>query len=86
MDEKEIDFHMIRTNYTKVQNILDGMRKQRKKFVCLNDDIDHNSPESVLVSRVLEQLYEAYFPEKSAFELPDNQENEFLYYDEYVAQ
>jgi len=86
MEEKEIDFHMIRTNFTKVRNILDGMRKQRKKFVCLNDDIDHSNPESELVIDTLQELYEAYFPHKSPFELPDGQENEFLYYEEFTAK
>jgi len=45
---------MIRTNHTTVQNILDGMRKQRKKFVCLNDNIDHTKEEeSKLVHFIL---------------------------------
>jgi len=85
MEEKEIDFHMIRTNFTKVRNILDGMRKRRKKFVCLNDDIDHTKPESELVVMALQELYDAYFPERSTFELPDGEENAHLYYSEFVA-
>ena len=40
---------MIRNNHTKVRYDMDNMRKQRKKFVCLNDNIDHSKQESQYV-------------------------------------
>ena len=42
MPEDEITFKMIRTNVSIVVGQLDDIRKNPKKFICLNDNIDHH--------------------------------------------
>lgn len=42
MEQEEIAFKMIRTNVSTVVGQLDDIRKNPKKFICLNDNIDHH--------------------------------------------
>jgi UDP-N-acetylglucosamine-lysosomal-enzyme len=44
LDTEEVAFLMIGLNATNVQKSLDGIRERRQKFICLNDNIDHNDP------------------------------------------
>jgi len=79
MSESEVAFKMIRDNATNVRRDLDQLRKKHHKFICLNDNIDHSKPGAEDVRNVLLEFYEAYFPRRSAFELPEGVHNEFLY-------
>ena len=40
----DITFKMLRGNVSDVVIQLDEVRKNPKKFVCLNDNVDHDSP------------------------------------------
>jgi len=44
MDQSEVTFKMLRDNVSTVVGQLDDIRKKPTKFICLNDNIDHNSP------------------------------------------
>ncbi len=46
MESEDINFIMLKTNITNVQNSLDNIRKRREKFICLNDNMDHKNPET----------------------------------------
>lgn len=65
-------FFMIKSNYSKVLNGLDSIRKYPKKFICLNDDLDHSSggEEIVKVKGAIRSFYESLFPLPSQFEVP----------------
>ena len=52
MNDDEIAFKMIHTNVSQVVGQLDDIRKRPKKFICLNDNIDHKSEESKTVSNM----------------------------------
>ncbi|PIK39204.1 putative N-acetylglucosamine-1-phosphotransferase subunits alpha/beta-like [Apostichopus japonicus] len=82
MGEEEIAFKMIRTNVSHVIGQLDDVRKNPKKFVCLNDNINHNAEGAKMVKAVLQDYYEAMFPIPSQFELPREYRNRFLHIDE----
>jgi len=45
----DVAFVMVRTNASNVQHSIDGIRQQRQKFVCLNDNMNHSNPHSVEV-------------------------------------
>ncbi|XP_042548996.1 N-acetylglucosamine-1-phosphotransferase subunits alpha/beta isoform X1 [Dipodomys spectabilis] len=79
MGEEEIAFKMIRTNVSHVVGQLDDIRKNPKKFVCLNDNIDHNHKDAQTVKAVLRDFYESMFPIPSQFELPREYRNRFLH-------
>lgn len=49
---------------------------ERKKFVCLNDDMRNPEPS---VKTALSEFFEAYYPMRSPFELPPGTTNRFLY-------
>lgn len=49
MSEDEIIFKMIRTNVSNVVGQLDDIRKNPKKFICLNDNIDHQQGKYVFM-------------------------------------
>ena len=83
--EDDIAFKMIKNNATHVLLQLDEMRKNRKKFICLNDNIEHKKGNSTLVKSLLVDFYESLFPLPSQFELPNNLRNRFLYVDQLKA-
>ncbi|KAM6436565.1 N-acetylglucosamine-1-phosphotransferase subunits alpha/beta isoform 2-T2 [Liasis olivaceus] len=79
MGEEEVAFKMIRTNVSHVVGQLDDIRKNPRKFVCLNDNIDHNHKDAQTVKAVLRDFYESMFPIPSQFELPREYRNRFLH-------
>ncbi|KAM3858748.1 N-acetylglucosamine-1-phosphotransferase subunits alpha/beta [Diretmus argenteus] len=82
MGEEEIAFKMVRTNVSHVVGQLDDIRKNPRKFVCLNDNIDHNHKDAATVKAVLRDFYESMFPLSSQFELPREYRNRFLHMEE----
>ncbi|GAB1598387.1 N-acetylglucosamine-1-phosphotransferase subunits alpha/beta-like isoform X1 [Argonauta hians] len=74
----EIAFKMIKTNISLVVAQLDDIRKHPKKFICLNDNIDHSLPEAKMVKAILNDFFESLFPKQSHFELPKEYRNRFL--------
>ncbi|XP_015277573.1 PREDICTED: N-acetylglucosamine-1-phosphotransferase subunits alpha/beta-like, partial [Gekko japonicus] len=79
MGEEEVAFKMIRTNVSHVVGQLDDIRKNPRKFVCLNDNIDHSHKDAQTVKAVLRDFYESMFPIPSQFELPREYRNRFLH-------
>ncbi|XP_015673724.1 N-acetylglucosamine-1-phosphotransferase subunits alpha/beta [Protobothrops mucrosquamatus] len=79
MGEEEVAFKMIRTNVSHVVGQLDDIRKNPRKFVCLNDNIDHKHKDAQTVKAVLRDFYESMFPIPSQFELPREYRNRFLH-------
>ena len=76
--DEEITFKMIRNNVSHLIHQLDWIRKNRRKFVCLNDNIDHDNPQSKVIRTILKDFLEYLFPEPSQFELPRGFRNKFL--------
>jgi UDP-N-acetylglucosamine-lysosomal-enzyme len=37
---------------------LDGIRRDRQKFLCLNDNMNHSHPDAIITKRALHALYE----------------------------
>ncbi|KAJ8007052.1 hypothetical protein DPEC_G00113570 [Dallia pectoralis] len=79
MGEDEIAFKMVRTNVSHVVGQLDDIRKNPRKFICLNDNIDHSHKDAGTVKAVLRDFYESMFPLPSQFELPREYRNRFLH-------
>ncbi|KAL4612671.1 N-acetylglucosamine-1-phosphotransferase subunits alpha/beta [Arapaima gigas] len=79
MGEEEIAFKMVRTNVSHVVGQLDDIRKNPRKFICLNDNIDHSHKDASTVKAVLRDFYESMFPIPSQFELPREYRNRFLH-------
>ncbi|CAL8242535.1 unnamed protein product [Merluccius merluccius] len=82
MGEEEIAFKMVRTNVSHVVGQLDDIRRNPRKFICLNDNIDHGHKDAATVKAVLRDFYESMFPLVSQFELPREYRNRFLHMDE----
>ncbi|CAL8318384.1 unnamed protein product [Lota lota] len=82
MGEEEIAFKMVRTNVSHVVGQLDDIRRNPRKFICLNDNIDHGHKDASTVKAVLRDFYESMFPLASQFELPREYRNRFLHIDE----
>lgn len=53
-----------------------------RKFICLNDNIDHSHKDAATVKAVLRDFYESMFPLASQFELPREYRNRFLHMEE----
>ncbi|XP_045176047.2 N-acetylglucosamine-1-phosphotransferase subunits alpha/beta-like isoform X2 [Mercenaria mercenaria] len=82
VDDSEIAFKMIKSNVSTVVGQLDDIRKKPKKFICLNDNIDHSLEQSRTVKAILADFYESLFPLQSQFELPRDYRNRFTHIDE----
>ncbi|XP_022336372.2 N-acetylglucosamine-1-phosphotransferase subunits alpha/beta-like [Crassostrea virginica] len=81
-DDSEIAFKMIKTNGSNAVGQLDDVRKNPKKFICLNDNIEHESEEAKTVKSILRDFYESVFPLRSQFELQREYRNRFIHVDE----
>ncbi|XP_062580822.1 N-acetylglucosamine-1-phosphotransferase subunits alpha/beta-like [Saccostrea cucullata] len=81
-EDSEIAFKMIKTNSSTTVGQLDDIRKNPKKFICLNDNIDHDSDDAKTVKAILQDFYEALFPLRCQFELPREYRNRFMHVDE----
>lgn len=82
LGDEDVAFHMIRDNASAVLQQLDAIRGKKKKFVCLNDNIDHSKKDAELIKALLVDFYESLFPIPSQFELPRDYRNRFLYVSE----
>lgn len=82
-DSSSVGFVMVWNNDTTLQGKLDGIRFRRHKFICLNDNVDHNSPEAVKTLKMLRDFYESLYPNPSSFELPQGVTNAYLHVDEF---
>eukprot|EP00039_Didymoeca_costata_P011413 m.160069 g.160069 ORF g.160069 m.160069 type:complete len:1577 (-) comp15166_c0_seq2:5-4735(-) len=81
-DEVDIAFKMIRNNISKVSNQLDQIRRDPKKFICLNDNLDHRKKSAEPVVDALHNFYQSMFPVRSQFELDVGSRNRFLHVSE----
>lgn len=80
------NFKMLTSNITQVVDALDELRKNPKKFNCINDNLSEDNPEeNQLISALLEDFYLSLFPVRSQFELENNYRNRFQHYDDYRA-
>ncbi|XP_057667171.1 N-acetylglucosamine-1-phosphotransferase subunits alpha/beta isoform X1 [Diorhabda carinulata] len=79
-ENKYVHFVMLNSNISDVVGNLDEIRRNRKKFVCLNDNLDESKfSENELVRAVLYDFYLSLFPQPSKFELPQELRNKFTY-------
>ena len=77
--EDDVIFKMIRNNVSYVLHQLDWIRKNRKKFICLNDDLEHNKASTKMIRSILKDFYQSFFPVQSQFELGPKYRNKFAY-------
>ena len=82
LDDADVAFKMLQGNVSRVVGQLDDIRKHPKKFICLNDNIDHGSEEAKTVKAVVQDFYESLLPVPSQFELPREYRNRFLHVDD----
>eukprot|EP00754_Rhynchopus_humris_P014812 Rhum_TRINITY_DN14409_c8_g2::Rhum_TRINITY_DN14409_c8_g2_i1::g.88349::m.88349/K08239/GNPTAB; UDP-N-acetylglucosamine-lysosomal-enzyme len=86
MDEDEIAFFMIRDNVTEVQYQTDHILYSKKKFICINDNINHAASTAKAVKKLLKDLMEQLFPVPSPFEKSsDLPQNDYLHTFEYPS-
>lgn len=84
-DLQDVAFVMLRTNKTLVLRSLDGIRDKHNKYICLNDNMNHSDPHSLLVIEAVHDLYKSLYPFPSPFELPEGEINKFSYIDDILA-
>ncbi|KAI6658944.1 N-acetylglucosamine-1-phosphotransferase subunits alpha/beta-like isoform X1 [Oopsacas minuta] len=84
LNEDEVAFKMINENSSKALGHLDWIRKNTRKFICINDNIDHNTASASVVKSLIREFYLSLFPIPTPFELPSHYRNRFGYIDEYT--
>lgn len=83
--DEAVHFKMVTSNVSVVVHMLDEVRKNPRKFICLNSNLDPRSKDNDLIHALVQDTYESLFPVPSSFELPLNYRNRFLYVDELLA-
>jgi len=80
----EVEFFMVPDDYDQVQERLDHIMVKAPKFICLNDDMNktHDPPARTL--KALRDFYTTYYPDPTPFELPEDQFNPYLHYEELM--
>ena len=74
---------MLDGNVSHVISKLDRIRKNDKKFICINDNIETGS-DYLTVRNLLIDFYLTVLPLPSPFELPNNYRNRFAYLDDFL--
>ena len=73
-----VSFTMVRANASRLVGALDKLRREPRKFICLNNNVGSASEaETRLVYALLVDFLEAILPHPSQFELPANYRNRF---------
>ncbi|XP_017756705.1 PREDICTED: N-acetylglucosamine-1-phosphotransferase subunits alpha/beta [Eufriesea mexicana] len=73
-------FEMLTSNVSLTVQLLDEIRKDPKKFICLNDDMDPlQRSENEIVRALLNDFYRSLYPLRSTFELPLQYRNLFTH-------
>ncbi|XP_014476159.1 PREDICTED: N-acetylglucosamine-1-phosphotransferase subunits alpha/beta [Dinoponera quadriceps] len=71
-------FEMLTSNVSLTVQLLDEIRRDPKKFICLNDDMDPSRrSENEIVRALLNDFYRSLYPLRSTFELPVQYRNRF---------
>ncbi|XP_043273612.1 N-acetylglucosamine-1-phosphotransferase subunits alpha/beta [Venturia canescens] len=71
-------FEMLTSNISATVQILDEIRREPKKFICLNDDMDPTRrAENEVIRALLHDFYRSLYPLRSSFELPIQYRNRF---------
>ncbi|EFN86605.1 N-acetylglucosamine-1-phosphotransferase subunits alpha/beta, partial [Harpegnathos saltator] len=71
-------FEMLTSNVSLTVQLLDEIRRDPKKFICLNDDMDPSRhSENEIVRALLNDFYRSLYPLRSTFELPAQYRNRF---------
>ncbi|XP_031784981.1 N-acetylglucosamine-1-phosphotransferase subunits alpha/beta [Nasonia vitripennis] len=77
---KDEIFEMLTSNVSTTVRLLDEIRSDPKKFICLNDDMDPlRRSENDLVRALLSDFYRSLYPIRSSFELPAQYRNRFTH-------
>ncbi|KAA0198655.1 hypothetical protein HAZT_HAZT005553 [Hyalella azteca] len=82
VSDSSLHFKMISSNLSKVITMLDEVRREPRKFVCLNNNLDPEHGDNDMILALLQDTYESLYPQPSSFELPPNYRNRFLYLQE----
>ncbi|XP_076687150.1 N-acetylglucosamine-1-phosphate transferase subunits alpha and beta [Andrena cerasifolii] len=73
-------FEMLTSNVSLTVQLLDEIRRDPKKFICLNDDMDPiRHSENEIVRALLNDFYRSLYPLRSTFELPLQYRNLFTH-------
>ncbi|XP_076754530.1 N-acetylglucosamine-1-phosphate transferase subunits alpha and beta [Xylocopa sonorina] len=73
-------FEMLTSNVSLTVQLLDEIRRDPKKFICLNDDMDPlRHSENEVVRALLNDFYRSLYPLRSSFELPLQYRNLFTH-------
>lgn len=76
-------FDMLTSNVSQTVQLLDEIRREPKKFICLNDDMDPaRKSENEVIRALLNDFYRSLYPLRSKFELPAQFRNRFSHRDE----
>ncbi|KAM7344813.1 N-acetylglucosamine-1-phosphate transferase subunits alpha and beta isoform 2-T3 [Cochliomyia hominivorax] len=79
------NFMMLTSNVTDVVNALDKIRRNPRKFNCINDNLDPKLvEENELIRHLLEDFYLSLFPHRSQFELLPQYRNRFENWRDYI--
>ncbi|XP_016968420.1 N-acetylglucosamine-1-phosphotransferase subunits alpha/beta [Drosophila biarmipes] len=78
------NFMMLSSNLTDVVESLDRLRRNPRKFNCINDNMDASRREdNAMVRHLLEDFYLSFFPRRSKFELPPQFRNRYASWRDY---
>ncbi|KAK0167264.1 hypothetical protein PV327_004686 [Microctonus hyperodae] len=76
-------FEMLTSNVSQTVQLLDEIRRESKKFICLNDDMDPSrKSENEVIRALLNDFYRSLYPLRSNFELPAQYRNRFSHRDD----
>ncbi|XP_054648156.1 N-acetylglucosamine-1-phosphotransferase subunits alpha/beta-like isoform X5 [Dunckerocampus dactyliophorus] len=82
MGQQDIHYKFLTNNASNASQQFKDVLTHPRKFICINDGLDHTESTSKEVKAKLAKFYQAMFPQPSTFELPKSKSNRILYRDE----
>ncbi|XP_054740130.1 N-acetylglucosamine-1-phosphotransferase subunits alpha/beta [Anastrepha obliqua] len=78
------NFMMLTSNVSDVVDGFDKIRRNPRKFNCINDNLEpHHVEDNELIRHLLEDFYLSFFPRRSSFELQYEYRNRFTTWHDY---
>ncbi|XP_049616893.1 N-acetylglucosamine-1-phosphotransferase subunits alpha/beta isoform X1 [Syngnathus scovelli] len=72
MGQGEVHFKMLHNDMAEANRIFNDLQRNPRKFICINDDLDHTQSIAMEVQKKLTQFYQSKFPQPSEFELQNS--------------
>ena len=79
----DVRFSPVVSDVDKAKKNFDSIIRNHPKFICMNDNMNHDSENQPEIYKLYSEFHEKMFPNRSPFEYQNSQINEYLNIEHY---